>query len=29
MKRLVADTMNEITGGAMREIIDKTVYNIW
>lgn len=28
MKRLVADTMNEMTGGAMREIIDKTVYNI-
>lgn len=29
MKRLVADTMNEMTGGAMREIINKTVYNIW
>ena len=29
MKRLVADTMNEMTGGAMIEIINKTVYNIW
>ena len=29
MKRVVADTMNKMTGGAMREIIDKTVYNIW
>jgi len=29
LKKFVADTMNEMTGGAMREIIDKTVYNIW
>ena len=29
MKRLVADTMNEMTGGAMKEIINKTVYGIY
>lgn len=26
---LVTDTMNKMTGGAMREIIDKTVNGIW
>lgn len=29
MKRLVADTMNKMTGGVMREAIDKTVNGIW
>ena len=28
-KGLVADTMNKMTGGAMREAIDKTVNGIW
>lgn len=28
-KDLVADTMNKMTGGVMREIIDKTVNGIW
>ena len=26
---LVTDTMNKMTGGAMREIVDKTVNEIW
>ena len=26
---LVADTMNKMTGGVMREIVDKTVNRIW
>lgn len=26
---LVADKMNKMTGGAMREVIDKTVNGIW
>lgn len=28
-KGLVADTMNKMTGGVMREVIDKTVNGIW
>lgn len=28
-KGLVADTMNKMTGGMMREVIDKTVNGIW
>lgn len=28
-KGLVADTMNKMTGGVMREAIDKTVNGIW
>ena len=28
-KGLVVDTMNKMTGGAMREAIDKTVNGIW
>ena len=28
-KGLVADTMNKMTGGVMRESIDKTVNGIW
>lgn len=29
MKRFVANTMNEMTGGIMRECINKVLYNIW
>ena len=29
MKKLVTKTMNEMTGGVMREVINKTVDGIW
>ena len=29
LKGVVADTMNKMTGGVMREAIDKTVNEIW
>jgi hypothetical protein len=28
-KGLVADAMNKMTGGVMREVIDKTINGIW